>query len=306
MFSFGSDPEFFIVKDNKPVSAIGIVHGTIEHRIEKKDHQFYCDNVLAECAIKPGKSKSEVLQNFRECFRLYADLVKPYRLKPQASYEFKNEQLTHPEARMVGCAPDMCAYEVKQKLPPIIRIKKGNLRSCGGHIHLGASILKSNGPEPIMMVYMLDLLLGVPSLFLDQDPTSARRKRLYGQAGRYRPRPFGIEYRTLGNFWLQSPRLVGLVYNLCKTALQIVKNGKAAEMWSFDRNVFYNSDDLSLAWKCQAYDAKMLKLGIDSGNKTLIQSHFELAKSLLASELAEELEICINHQWGDFYSEWDL
>jgi hypothetical protein len=115
--------------------------------------------------------------------------------------EFPDQELDSEEARRAGCAPDMCAYEMKQKEPPKDLIQNGNLRSCGGHVHLGSELLASDGPEPILAIYMLDLFVGVPSLHLDFDSTSLRRRIIYGQSGRYRTKDYGLEYRSLGNFW---------------------------------------------------------------------------------------------------------
>jgi hypothetical protein len=46
---------------------------------------------------------------------------------------------------------------------------------------------------------MLDLRLAVPSLIWDKDK---KRRLLYGKAGCFRPKPYGMEYRTLSNAWL--------------------------------------------------------------------------------------------------------
>lgn len=111
--------------------------------------------------------------------QIYANLVKPHKLALQASTEFPEDQLLHPDARKVNCSKDNCAYELVEKDGPVDAITNGNLRSCGGHIHLGAEILCDSGPAPILAIYVLDLLLGIPSLWLDKDPTSQKRRQLY-------------------------------------------------------------------------------------------------------------------------------
>lgn len=307
--TFGSDPELLVVKDGKPVSAIGIVQGDIEHRISLKGHQFYYDNVLAECAIKPGASKKEVLDNFMECFQIYADMVRPFRLVPQASVTFPDEQLEHPDARKVGCAKDMCAYELVIKEAPTDAICNGNLRSCGGHIHLGSETLTADGPEPILALYMLDLMLGVPSLWLDQDPSSGMRRRLYGQAGRYRVKPYGLEYRSLGNFWLASPAMTSLVYDLSMHAIDLVESGKAWELWDFSWDRFFESDSGSLAaaWECKAYNPEDVKQGINLGDKGRVAPLFDLAKQYMTPGLRSDVDKAVARKGdGDFYENWRL
>ena len=41
----------------------------------------------------------------------------------------------------------------------------------------------------------------------------AKRRELYGKAGAYRVKPYGVEYRVLSNFWLKSPALMQWVYD---------------------------------------------------------------------------------------------
>jgi len=307
MKTFGSDPELMLFRDGEPWSAIGVVQGSIENRIDSNGHQFYYDNVLAECAIKPGNTKEEVIENFRKCLQIFADMVRPLELVAQASAIFSNSQLNHPDARRVGCAKDFCAYEMKQKEGPVEEILQGNLRSCGGHVHLGADILTTDGPEPVLAVYMLDLFLGVPSLWLDKDPTSAKRRSLYGHAGRYRVKPYGIEYRSLGNFWLQSPELVGLIYDLAMFSLEFVETGKAWDLWEFDFDRFLESDELSDAWRCKGYDPKLLLTGINQTDKEMVAEHFEIANKFMPKNIRLQIEKIINnYQVNDFYQNWQI
>jgi hypothetical protein len=306
MKTFGSDPEFILEKDGRCRSAIGIVQGSIENRIDLHGFEFYYDNVLAECAIKYGRTQNEVIENFRLCFQIYSDMVKPYKLLPQASEIFPDEELAHKDSRRVGCAKEFCAYEMKQKESPLDEISGGNLRSCGGHIHLGADILAGDGPEPILAIYMMDLFLGVPSLWLDKDKTSPRRREIYGKAGRYRPKPYGIEYRSLGNFWLQSPDCVRLIYDISMFCISFIEKGSAWDLWEFDIERFLETDDMASAWKCLAYDANLLREGINQSNKQMVKDHYNLAKELLPKNLSFEIEKFANQDFNDFYENWGL
>lgn len=294
MRSFGSDPEFLVVACDEPQSAIEIVGADSQHRIKKSGHEFYYDNVLAECAIKPGYSKSEVLENFRECICLYQQLVEPFSLKAQASAYFADAQLKHPDARKVGCAEERCAYLMQPVESPTYAITNGNLRSCGGHIHLGSELLASDGPEPILTIYMMDLFLGIPSLWLDRDPTSHQRRALYGQAGRFRAKKYGVEYRSLGNFWLQSPEMVSLIYDLSMFVQDFVESQRAWGLWEFDEDICCLTEDLSLAWYCRGYDQKLLQKAINQSDKILAEPFLKLAKEYLPDSLRSDLERAID------------
>ena len=134
-FSFGSDPEFMLMQNGKYRSAIGVVQGNRDNRITIKGHQFFYDNVLAECAIKPGKNKKQALKNITECLKLYSEMVSPLELVSQSSQDYPASELKHPEAKRVGCDPDMCVYKMEMQEPPIEKMRSGTFRTCGGHIH---------------------------------------------------------------------------------------------------------------------------------------------------------------------------
>lgn len=304
-FTIGSDPEFMLVKDGKYRSAFDIVQGDAENRICVRGHEFYYDNVMAECAIKPAASKEEFVENVRECLGIYADMVRPFKLVAQASQDYPDSELKDKRARHAGCAPDMCSYKMEMQDPPVDLIENGSLRSCGGHIHLGADLLITDGPDPNRAVYMLDLFLGIPSLWLDTDPTSPRRRALYGQSGRYRVKDYGLEYRSLGNFWLQSPELVRLTYDLCEFVLNFVDSGEAAKCWEFDSEVYFDSDNPADAWTCNWYNPEELRNCINESNKTLAEPHLEFVKSKLPDKLTADLNNSANKMY-DMYKEWRI
>ena len=294
MITFGTDAEFMIRDGGKYRSAIGIVQGTNENRISLKGHEYYYDNVMAECAVKPSKNKKQTLKNITECLRLYSEMVDPFKLIAQASQEYPNSELTHPHAKIAGCEPDFCVYAMEMIDPPREKIRTGNLRTCGGHVHLGSKMLQADGPEPIRVIQMADLFLGVSSLWLDADETSPARRRLYGQAGRYRVKAYGIEYRSLGNFWLKNRELVSWVYDTCMFIHSFVESGEASKLWDFDIEVLYNGGEQSDAWKCTAYDPHRLKYAIDSSDKDAAKEYYDLAQSLMPSALKDELNRIID------------
>lgn len=320
MFTFGSDPEFMLTKGGKYYSAIGIIKGDIGNRISQNGHQFYWDNVLAECAIKPGASREAVVANFRECFKLYAELVDPYELVAQASQDYPDsEMLVRPfnakekklESREAGCAPDLCAYTLKKKKPPKSIIKNTNLRTGGGHVHLGATegILPEESYEQLFIVYLLDLFIGIPSLFIDHDPTSARRREVYGQAGRYRVKDYGLEYRSLSNFWLASPKLVEFVYDVSKFTVEFVESGRWKELWTFDEDIYFTAmtpAKMSKAYQATAYDKKMLMDCLSTNNLTLAKQYLELAQKYLPKKLNATFEKLTQPTTYNFYEEWRI
>lgn len=306
--TYGSDPEFMLLLNGEHVSAIPLVPGTAEERYNKNGHSFYWDNVLAECAIAPGTGHDEAIENFRSCFKTYAEIVAPCRLVTQASADYPDSQLQDKKCRIAGCAKDYCVYTGKQKKPPKNIIEKTSLRTGGGHIHLGqrSGVLHEDTWESWITVYMLDLFVGVPSLFMDHDPTSGRRREVYGQAGRYRPKSYGMEYRSLGNFWLSSPELVKLIFEMCDFAVAFTEDERWKQFWSFDEEVYFNTIQLQKAYKCHGYDVKDLRNALDRCDKEAGKRFMPLIKSSYPGQLWGKFCKAMGNKNYDLYKEWGI
>ncbi len=51
----------------------------------------------------------------------------------------------------------------------------------------------------------MDLFIGITSLFLDDDNL---RRSMYGKAGCFRNKSFGVEYRVVRNFWITTENYI--------------------------------------------------------------------------------------------------
>lgn len=137
-------------------------------------------------------------------------------------HTFKPEDIApFPQAFTIGCMPDMNAYAENEMFerPPFNAAHFGNHRFCGGHLHVQYN--HGNVPRHIFAQFM-DLIAELPFLRYDKQKM---RRMFYGQPGLYREKPYGIEYRTLSNFWLTKsfrdkwlPQLIENVYGLAKMA----------------------------------------------------------------------------------------
>lgn len=156
------------------------------------------DNVSLELTFPPCSSASE----FGDKLRAHMAAVEEYYdviLVSSDSMLYPEEELDQPAAREFGCDPDMNVYTKKLQIPnPDSR--KGNLRSFGGHIHIGADMTEQS------MVIAMDFFVGAWCVARGFDTPD--RKTLYGLAGSYRRKPYGIEYRTVGNRWCEAPEEV--------------------------------------------------------------------------------------------------
>lgn len=229
-FTLGSDPEVMLQRDGKLISAIRIISGTKYAPIQIKDGMVQHDNVNAEFGINPAETETQWVDRHRSVLSQLDTMVgADVRLLVRASDYFPESELDCEEAREFACDPDFNAYTCEMNY---IDDEAGcaTLRSCGGHIHLGVDGLGEDIDAQISAVKTMDIFLGIPSLLLDKDTTSHRRRELYGKAGAHRPKLYGVEYRSLGNFWVSHPKLTRLMWRLTRDSLKALSDGHLDEI----------------------------------------------------------------------------
>jgi hypothetical protein len=228
IFTIGTDIEYFIKKGDSFISGIPYIEGT-----KHSPTWLPCggnvqrDNVAVEFATAPRRTEKAFLNQIGMCVKgVKAILPQGLRLIADQAADFDAEELDHPEAKAFGCEPDFNAWLADLHTcsrPP--DAADGSLRSCGAHVHVGYveksgnSFLKQLEGKK-RMIRMMDATLGLWSTLVDNSNSALLRKTLYGKAGSFRPTSYGVEYRTLSNFWAKHPMLQRCVYHLTKDALK--------------------------------------------------------------------------------------
>lgn len=202
-FTIGADPEFFVAKGGKPISAHGLIPGNkkVPHKVG--DGAVQVDGMALEFNINPSYNEEEFIKNLDSVMATIMSMVPGYDFysHPVADFGLEYIQAQPEEAKILGCEPDYNAYTMQANPTPD---GEKPFRTASGHIHIGWT----NGVDPFdadhfnacaRLARTLDYTLGVPSLLWDKDD---RRRELYGKAGAFRPKPYGMEYRTLSCAWL--------------------------------------------------------------------------------------------------------
>lgn len=226
----GSDPEVFLINESGFVSSEGKFGGTKEEpkELERKGFFIQEDNVMVEFNIPPAKNLQELTDNIKYMLDYISVAAQQYDcvVSNECSARFNINQLNTEQAQTFGCDPDFNVYTMERN--PSVNIELNpTLRTCGGHIHIG---YKDPSPEiSAILIKALDVTLGLPSLLRDKD---RERRKFYGNAGAFRIKSFGVEYRTLSNFWIFSDSDIKWVYEGVQNAVNLVNSKEFFDIFS--------------------------------------------------------------------------
>lgn len=201
----GSDLELFLYDNERKeiVPCVGILDGTKDAPYTPDGYApgfaIQEDNVMVEYNIPPATTINDFYTSMRKGRSMVlGELNRRYGTKYSLylrshTHKFKARDLQSDQSKTIGCEPDFDAYKGGNvRLDPPA---PGLDRSCGGHIHLGGSF---NCPDFVSALFA-ELFIGVRAGVhaKSKDPRAA----WYGKPGIYRPKPYGIEYRSPNNRW---------------------------------------------------------------------------------------------------------
>jgi hypothetical protein len=225
----GTDAEVFLVNGhNHPVPACGLVGGTKEEPkpVPALGEGFAVqeDNVMLEFNLPASSAAKEFISNLDKMLAHIRGEMGNKGLLPviQSSMRFKQEQLQSDQARTFGCEPDYCVWTRTPNAIDKTDPKLQELRTAAAHVHISYTYEDGNPDlfDMEQLVKALDLFLGAPSVL--RYPGSSQRRAFYGKAGAFRPKPYGVEYRTLGNEWIATPGDVQWVFDQIDLAFRFL------------------------------------------------------------------------------------
>jgi hypothetical protein len=229
-FKFGCDPEFFLrdKTNGQFVSAHGMIPGTKHSPLQVEGGAVQVDGMALEFNIDPvtnvddwNKNIDVVLHQLREMIDDQLEFV----FEPVAHFGKEYIDSQPKIAKELGCEPDYNAYTGLINPKPNADL---GFRTASGHIHVGwteqQDVTDSEHIEAChMLIKQLDIFLALPSVAWDLDEI---RSTMYGKWGAYRPKHYGVEYRTLSNAWLTSPIWRNYVFNQAKIAAERLLAGE--------------------------------------------------------------------------------
>lgn len=236
----GSDPEILLQNaEGKMTSVIGLINHGKWNPLQIADmpqgFTLQEDNVAIEYGIPPAASAEEFIAHIKAVLERSKEWLPGLTFSNLSCAVYPDDQLEHPLARTFGCEPDLNAWTRKWNPKPCA--DNPNLRSAGGHIHV------ETDENPYEVGCLMDVFLGVPSVLMD---TQTERRKFYGRPGAIRKKSYGVEYRTLSNFWIFQDRLIQWAWDNTARAVGSI-NKLDLEALSGPVQECINNSDVSLA-----------------------------------------------------------
>ncbi len=246
----GCDPEVFVHKEGSFHSAWGLIKGDKLNPTPVNLGAVQVDGMALEFNIDPANSEEEFKHNIDVVLAQLALMVPDYRIMavPVANFGEEYIKAQPDEAKELGCNPDYNAYTGEENPRPNADLP---FRTAAGHVHVGWT--EDQDPHSdqhfsqcIAAIKQFDVFLGIPSIIYD---SNTQRRGMYGKAGAFRPKPYGVEYRVLSNVWVGSAALQGWVYRATKAALEALEQGKELyrEIGDEQINAIINNSDVEAA-----------------------------------------------------------
>lgn len=213
-FLIGADPEGFAIDQNgKPISVIPFIEGTKMEPFKTKNGFIHQDNVAWEIGFNPARTKEEFIKRVQ---RTLVDIKRNLKrnglsLSKNPFIKFDQDQLLDPRSLVFLCNPDWNAWTLKKNEE--VMFENVHFRSAAGHIHIGMEL--SSSTKKLLLVQLLDILIGVGSYRME----SVDRRKFYGQAGSFREKPYGIEYRVPSNWWIWKKDSISFIYEQAQKAV---------------------------------------------------------------------------------------
>lgn len=226
-FLIGADPEFFVKKNGQLISAYGLIPGTKAEPHKVNGGAVQVDGMALEININPSDNFDEFNNNIDSVLNELQNMIGPeyeFDFSPVAEFGKEYIDAQPNEAKELGCDPDFNAYTGEANPKP-----NGDLgiRTASGHIHVGWTKDQAiEDPDHIeacqMVTKQLDCTVGMLSHVWDRD---TRRATMYGRMGAYRPKPYGVEYRTPSNAWMNDIRTRRMVFDSTLNSVTRLLNG---------------------------------------------------------------------------------
>lgn len=240
----GCDPEVFVKQQGLFKSAYGLIKGDKKHPQKVNRGAVQVDGMALEFNIDPAATEDEFCINVQDVLNTMKLMVPEYEVVATPVAHFSLEYIRSQPAAAIelGCDPDYDAWTGDANEKPNA---ERPMRTAAGHIHIGWTNNEDiHNPmhvgQALAAGKQMDFFLGLPSLIYDK---CVERREMYGKAGCVRIKPYGVEYRTLSNEWLNKESLMRWVFRSAQAGMaQLIAGNSLADKYGDIRAIINNND----------------------------------------------------------------
>jgi len=262
----GSDLEFFVTSGSS-MHAKSLIAGEVICPFGKDDPRelsygrMHWDNVCIEICPEHADNVDDFHKNVVQMMgAMTGDIAKAKcHMARYASAYISQALASSPSAQVFGCEPDLNAHTRKVQRPNAK--SAGTLRTAGGHVHIGVET--ESMEDKILLTKLCDMYLGIPSVMLDDD---TRRRELYGKAGSFRPKDYGIEYRTLSNYWALRDNTIKWIFEQVQEVVSVYEGMKVMQK--------EDSSGIDYDWMDGSVSAEIQEI-INTGNRRKARAYIK-------------------------------
>jgi hypothetical protein len=197
------------------------------------------DGVAFEFTVPPTNDHNQMFDNIQFALGNLQQILGQYdhyvTVEPTMNYEIERFLTVDDDYKMClvfGCDPDKDAI-LPHYVCEVIDALQHPYRYFGGHFQIGC--IDPRGRRLIQTHYepfikLCAIFLGNTVMARTKFPELERiRAKLYGQPGRYRIQPWGIEYRTPSNNWILSRITMAQMFRAAKVAFRLLQDPKVGK-----------------------------------------------------------------------------
>ena len=162
------------------------------------------DGLAIEFPVKPENHYGRLVENLETMLlatRIAVQNTFGFALTCAPIVNFAKAYKIRPELRVFGCNPDQSIYTGNIGKPDIDPTTI-SWRTSGGHFHFSCGVTEMSDIQTFIL--LADLTLGLGDVLLDHSELAQRRRDIYGQPGKFRIQPHGVEYRTCSSVWVRT------------------------------------------------------------------------------------------------------
>ncbi len=250
MLTFGTDPEVAAVYYKgeemyvQPAPYFRLELGAAATKVntkhpvhfEKYGISIIEDGCAFEFTVPPTRDYDDMHDQLQFGLAELSNLVAEYdhhiTVQPTVNYEierFLDKDDDYKQCLIFGCDPDKDAI-LKNYVCEVIDALRHPYRYFGGHFQVGC--FDTRGRRLLQTHY--EPFIKLCSIFVGNSVMAKSKKtelekiraRLYGQPGRYRIQPWGIEYRTPSSSWITNRTTTARMFRGAQVAFRLLQNPK--------------------------------------------------------------------------------